>query len=522
MKVLIPTKLNRIASDILKKNGYEVVQDQETALEELIKQHKDAEALLVRSEKVTPAIIDALPNLKLIVRAGSGYNTIDIQYARRQNVDVMNTPGANANAVAEEVFALALAHYRHVVRGDNTTRQGLWEKKKLMGRELYGKTLGILGLGNIGQLVAKRASGFEMKLLGYDPVITRHRAEEIGVELVDLKRLFSESDIVTMHIPETKETVGMINKYLLNLMKPEATLINCARAGILNEDDFRELKAEKEFGFCNDVYPEDAPGEKSVADIADIMLPHLGASTHEANINAARRAAEQLIAYFERGVTSFVVNKGVPDGLDEQYQHLAYHIALLARHYLGTGESIRRIECSFYGDLGQFSKWFVSPIVAGICTDFDSFQDPQGAEQYLKEKGIDFVVRSTDESKHYGNSMTIDMLEGGQQLREVSVRGTIAESIIMISRINNFEKLYFEPTGNNLFVVYLDRPGVLSKITGACADAGLNIEDIRAPLDRSARLALAILKLDKEIPADVVERIRQAVDAEVAFAMSIP
>ncbi|HQC52924.1 MAG TPA: NAD(P)-dependent oxidoreductase, partial [Lentisphaeria bacterium] len=155
-KVLIPTKLDNIAQDILKAQGYQVVQDSDTDLMTLLAAHQDAEALIVRSEKVTPEVIDALPKLKTVVRAGAGYNTIDIKYARRRNVDVMNTPGANSNGVAEEVIAMALAAYRHIIPADIDTRQGGWEKKKFMGRELTGKTLGIVGLGNIGQLVAKR------------------------------------------------------------------------------------------------------------------------------------------------------------------------------------------------------------------------------------------------------------------------------------------------------------------------------------------------------------------------------
>ncbi|MFZ2658242.1 MAG: NAD(P)-dependent oxidoreductase, partial [Victivallales bacterium] len=167
--VLIPTKLESVAKEILVARGYKVTQDPKP-LEELVKIYPETEVLIVRSEKVTPQIIDALPGLRLVVRAGAGYDTIDIKYARRKNVDVMNTPGANANAVAEEVVAMMLAAARHVVQGDVTTREGKWEKNKFMGTELTGKTVGILGMGNIGRLVARRLEGFEMKFLVYDPV----------------------------------------------------------------------------------------------------------------------------------------------------------------------------------------------------------------------------------------------------------------------------------------------------------------------------------------------------------------
>lgn len=308
-KVLIPTKLDKVAANYLTSKGYNVIQDAETDIHELIKQNADAEAIIVRSEKITPDIIDALPNLRTVVRAGAGFNTIDTKYAREKNVDVMNTPGANSNGVAEEVVALALAAYRFVVPGDISTRAGGWEKKKFMGRELTGKTMGIVGLGHIGQLVAKRLAGFEMNFIAYDPIIPAEVAEKLGVKLCSIEEVFAQADIITLHIPENNETRGMINAKLLSLVKQGCLLINCARSGIVNEDDIRAAKQEKKLMFCNDVYPADEAGDKSVADIADVMLPHLGANTYEANFNAAKRAGEQIVEYFEQGVKSYIVNK---------------------------------------------------------------------------------------------------------------------------------------------------------------------------------------------------------------------
>ncbi|MBQ7177121.1 MAG: hypothetical protein IJS08_06870 [Victivallales bacterium] len=308
-KVLIPTKLDKVAANYLTEHGYSVVQDAETDIHQLVKDNADAEALIVRSEKVDASIIDALPKLRTVVRAGAGFNTIDIKYAREKNVDVMNTPGANSNGVAEEVVALALAAYRFVVPGDISTRAGGWEKKKYMGRELTGKTLGIVGLGHSGQLVAKRLSGFEMKFLAYDPIVAPEVADKLGVKLCTIEELFASADIITLHIPENNETRGMINAKLLALVKQGCMIINCARSGIVNEADLRAAKAEKKLIFCNDVYAADEAGEKSIADVADVMLPHLGANTYEANFNAAKRAGEQIVEYFEQGVKSYIVNK---------------------------------------------------------------------------------------------------------------------------------------------------------------------------------------------------------------------
>jgi len=519
-KVLIPTKLDTVAAETLRDKGFEVVQDDSTSLEELASSHSDTEVLIVRSEKVTAGIIDSLSKLRLVVRAGAGYNTIDIKHARRNNVDVMNTPGANSNAVAEEVISLILAALRHIVPADASTRVGKWEKKKFMGRELSGKTMGIVGMGNIGRLVVKRLKGFETRVLAYDPVLSADLAETLGVELRSMEDVFAEADFVSLHIPETDETRGMVNRSLLDRMKPGAVLVNCARAGVINEDDLRAVKAEKGILFCNDVYAKDAEGPKSVADIADVMLPHLGASTKEANRNAAMRSAEQTIDYFEKGVTSYVVNKGVPDGLDPKFQELAFVLAKLARHYLGKDASPHQIETSFYGNLKEFGNWMLAPIAAGIAPDFDIYQDASDAKAFFEGRGIIVKDRDTDDSKNYGESMTIDLFEGENTLSKVSLRGTIAEGNLMVSRLNDFEKLYLEASGNVLFFEYGDKPGVLGKVASILGESGINIIDIRAPQNVSGEKALAVIKTNVPASDEVVANAAKAIGADAAFAVS--
>jgi D-3-phosphoglycerate dehydrogenase len=518
--VLIPTKLETVCKDLLVQKGFKVVQDADKPLLELAAANPETQALIVRSEKVNAAVIKALPKLKVVIRAGAGYDTIDIKEARKHGVDVMNTPGANANGVAEEVVAMVLAHYRHIIPADATTRKGLWEKKNYMGRELAGKTIGIVGMGNIGRLLAKRLEGFEVTVLAFDPVISAARAQELGAELVPLETLFAKSDIISLHVPETKETKGMVNTALLKLAKTGAVIVNCARAGILNEEDFRAIKKEKKLALLNDVYPDDVAGDKSVTDIADIMLPHLGASTNEANLTAAKRAAEQLVAYVERGVTTYVVNKGVPDGLDERYVQLAWHLAGVGRQYFAQGQSINRIECSFYGSLHQFGKWFLPAIVNAIAPGSE-ITDPADAEAWLQSKGIIAELRNTDEDKKYGNSMTIDLIAGSDTMERVSLRGTIAEGNLMISRINNFDKLYFAPQGHSLLAIYKDQPGVLAKITTALAWENVNIEDMRCPHDTAGTMSMAVLKLNKPVSAEMVARIKREINADRVFAVFV-
>jgi D-3-phosphoglycerate dehydrogenase len=519
-KVLIPTKLEKIAAELLAAKGYTVVQEHSKPLNELVAANKDTEAMIVRSEKVTSEIIDILPKLKLIVRAGAGFDNIDTKYARKKNIDVMNTPGANANAVAEEVVAMMLAAYRHLVPADISTRAGQWEKNKFMGRELTDKTVGIIGFGNIGKLVLQRLSGFNMKFLVYDPLVSNDMAEKLGVVISSLEEIFSKSDFITLHVPQTTETKGFVNKKLISLMKKGAVLVNCARAGVINENDLRALKQEKNIIFCNDVYPKDEAGAKSCADIADIMLPHLGASTYEANNTAAKRAAEQINGYFEKGISTFVVNKGVPDGLNEKYQELTFVLTKIARNYLGEHIAPHQIETSFYGGLNQFSKWLLPPIVAAFQPDFESYPDASDAETFLKEKGIVYVNRDVDDKKKYGEAMTIDIFEGGKEIQKASVRGTVVENNLMISRINDFEKLYLEPSGNNLFAEYNDKPGVLGKIAGILGEKNINITDIRAPQNIEKNKAISVVKTSVPVPAELCAKIAKTVGAIRVFTFN--
>ena len=521
-KILIPTKLDTIAADTLKAAGqYTVVQDAQTPLPELAAAHPDAYALIVRSEPVTAEIIDKLPQLKVVVRAGAGYDTIDTRHARKRGVDVMNTPGANSNAVAEEVVALLLADMRFIIPADASTRAGNWEKKAFMGTELAGKTVGIVGLGNIGRLVARRLRGFECRLLGYDPLVSGERVRDAGIEPVDLDELFSESDIVTLHIPETEATRNLVGERLLGLMKVGARIVNCARAGILDEEALRRIKPVKKLRFLNDVYQKDAPGPKSVADIADIMMPHLGASTHEANRMAAQRAAEELIDLDTRGATAYIVNRDIPAGLDKAYCNLAFSCARLTRALAGEAAPVKMIETSFYGHLEPYANWLLVSILSGICDGFDRLNGYAAAVDFMREMGIEYVNRTVDPGKGFQNSITIDLIveEKDNRLKRTSVRGTVTETRLMVARINEFDSLYFEPSGPMLFCIYDDRPGVIAAVSRRLADLGINIEDMRNPHDPKTNRSLLIFKLNRAVDPEVVEALGSEIEALSAMGI---
>ena len=523
-KVVIATKLDSVAREILQDNGgYEAVQDESGDLAAIASTHPDAHALIVRSEKVTADIIDALPDLKVIIRAGAGFNTIDTKHARKRSIDVMNTPGANSNAVAEEVVALMLADCRHIIPADASARAGKWEKKSFMGREMAEKTIGIVGLGNIGRLVARRLSGFDVTLLGYDPVISSERAKDMNVELCDLETLFTRSDFITLHIPENDETMGLVGAKLLGLVQPGTTIVNCARAGIVDEAALRQAKQDKHLRFLNDVYPKDAEGDKSVTDVADIMLPHLGASTVEANHNAARQAATQLVDLEQKGVTSFIVNRDIPEGLDRIYCDLAHTVARLCRSLAGRGDTPKLIETSFYGTLEEFADWLLVPIVVGIWRDLDPSMDIRTAHNHLKSMGIDYVNRVTDADKGYGTSITVDLtcaVDAGN-FRRTSVRGTVTEGTMVVSRINQFNKLYFEPSGSTLLCMYDDRPGVIGAIGVKLAQEGINIEGMRNTLDASSGQSLVIMKVDQNVSDELARMIETEVGTAAAFSVQL-
>lgn len=513
-KVLIPTKLDTAAAEILQRHGgYEVIQDAKTPLDDLVKAHPDTYALIVRSEKVTSEILDRLPSLKTVVRAGAGYDNIDCKHARKNGVDVLNTPGANSNGVAEEVIALILADARHVVYADNSTRAGKWEKKQLMGRELTGKTVGIVGLGHIGRLVAKHLRGFDNRILGYDPLIPSDRVRDMGIEPASLEEIFAQADYVTLHVPLLDSTRGLVGGKLIGLMKEGATIVNCARYGIVDEDALRAVKAEKKLRYLNDVYPKDAEGEKPNTDIADLMMPHLGANTFEANHNAAVRAAEELIDLDEKGDLACIVNRDIPAGLERAYCELAYTLSTLVRQVSGETVPVKLIETSFYGDLKPYGKWLLVSVLSGICREFDRYNDFKAAKQFLEDRGIQYIDRETNTDKGYGNSITIDISveQPDKRLKSYSARGTVTEGVQTVARIDEFDRLYFEPKGITLFCLYDDRPGVIATIARRLADAGINIEDMRNPHNAKSKRSLAIFRLDKPVSGSLAEDIKAAI-----------
>lgn len=522
MKILIPTKLDKAAAATMAAAGYDIVQDDTTPLEELITAHPDTAGIIVRSEKITPEIIDTLPALKCIIRAGAGYDNIDYVYARSKNIDVMNTPGANSNAVAEEVIAMILAAYRYIVPADTTTRAGEWNKKKYMGHELTGKTVGILGLGNIGRLLVKRLQGFECTVLGYDHFLSKQRALNIGATPTEIDEIFANADIISLHVPGGPSTKNLINAERIDKMKDGTMLINCSRYGVVDEDALRTAKAAgKNIIYCTDVHPKDTAAMQPSADVADLLLPHLGANTKEANKKAALKAARQMIDYFTSGDTSCVINGEKPKDLNPAHLHLATMLGKLCYH-TGGCKPIRKIECTFYNNLRSYRKWFTPWILEGAVPGAEKGLMPAAAEASFREHGIVFKAREPKDDKQYDDALTLDifMEENGAQ-HISSVRGMVVDGVPVVSRIGDFDHLYAALEGNTLVLRYKDRPGVVAVIGQALSLAGINIENMMAPSHHASGTSLAIIKTDKPVSTQQVQGIASTIDASLAFAISM-
>ncbi|MBU0629228.1 MAG: hypothetical protein KKC75_08635 [Nanoarchaeota archaeon] len=311
MKVLIPDKLNKKAIEVLEKAGFEVENKPGISVEECVKICADADAMIVRSGiKVTPAIIDAAVKLKLVVRAGVGYDSIDSKYASSKGIAVENTPFGNTNAAAEHTLALLMMLAKHVIHSHLKLKGGEWDRKSFEGTELKGKTLGLIGLGNVGKKVAKVALALEMDAQCYDPFVDDASMKSIGVKKSELDDLIKTSDYITLHVPLNDKTKNLISAEKFAMMKDGVRILNVARGGVIDEKALEDaLNSGKVAAAALDVYSSEPPICKSlIANEKVICTPHLGASTKEAQMNVALDAANQVIAALKEGKIQFCVN----------------------------------------------------------------------------------------------------------------------------------------------------------------------------------------------------------------------
>jgi D-3-phosphoglycerate dehydrogenase len=468
------------AVELIQQAGYTAsVLERYQNRDELIAAAAKADALIVRSDNVDAGLLDAAPGLTLVIRGGAGYNNIDVEACTARNVIVMNTPGQNSNAVSELAVGLMLGLYRSLTPADSSTKAGEFRKSELTGRELRGKKLGIHGFGYIGQLLAQKARGFGMSCFAFDPWVSPETAATYDVELVHTAQdLYRDADIVSVHLPKTATTVGSVNYDLLCLMRPNGTLINTARAEVVDHDALvRVLEERPAFRYGADVHPEgDVAGEKRLSRFSDrvVLTPHIGASTVESNVNTVTAAARQAVGFFQEGRMTAAINKSVVPYWLQDYAELAQVIGLLCSK-ISTGQP-REVNVICYGDLESYAESFAQNVAKGVYRDFDPELTPQAAANVAAENGVQ--VRSNtkpDNSRGHGNAITVDyVVSDAGTLHMVTVRGTVADGMLKISRIGEFVNVDFQATGLVTIFQYAEKEGMVDVIGRYYTDVGFN------------------------------------------------
>ncbi|MEJ2589509.1 MAG: phosphoglycerate dehydrogenase [Deltaproteobacteria bacterium] len=509
MKVLVSDPLSDVGIDILRKEP-EIDVDVNTgltpeALKEIIGAY---DGLAIRSAtRVSPDILDAAHKLKVIGRAGIGLDNVDIPEASKRGIVVMNTPEGNTITTAEHTMALIMALSRKIPQGTASLKRGEWEKKQLKGRELFNKTLGLIGVGHIGRIVADRAKGMKMKVIAYDPYIKPDTVEKLDLEPVSLDALLDRADYITIHTPKTEETTGMFNRETIHRMKPGAMLINCARGGIVDEDALYEaLKSEHLGGAALDVFATEPPGKTPLMELPNfICTPHLGASTREAQDNVAKDVAEQIIAYLLHGTVKNAVN--VPSISAELMTVLRPYATLLER--MGSFQAqiaeSAIVEARIHYS-GNVTDYDVTPLTTamlkGLLTPILQYDvNYVNAPFIAADRGIKVVESKSRTSENFASlvKLTVKTLE-----EDHIVSGTIfGRDLPRILRINNF---YLEaiPEGHSLLIHNENTPGVIGRIASTLGTNGINISRMQVGEEKEKRQNVIFLTTNVSVDDDII------------------
>jgi len=472
----------------------------------------DYDAIVVRSRtKVTADLLENAQKLRVIGRAGTGVDNIDVHAASTRGILVMNTPGANAMAAAEHTLALMLALARHIPQATQSMKEGRWEKKQFMGTELYQQTMGIIGLGKIGTIVADRALGMKMDVLGYDPYIIPEAAAILGVEAVPLDELLARADFITLHTPSTDETRHVINRENLAKTKRGVRIINCARGDLIDEGALYEyLSSGHVAGAALDVFAQEPPTGNPLLSLPNVIFtPHLGASSYQAQANVSRAIASQILEYLDYGVIRNAVN--FPSISPKDYERIRPYLLLAERLGRLQGQlctPVQRLEIQYSG-----SELQVVPLQPLTQTVIKGLLDPILAEKVnlvnapllLKERQIELVTSSTSETRGYSGKITVKVT--GKK-GESSAAGTVlpGEELRLV-RLNNY-RLEAELEGVNLLIQNLDKPGTIGFIGTTLGSYNVNIANMHLSRTPEKDKAIAIIRLDHEAPAEALEALR--------------
>lgn len=498
-KVLISDKLDPLAVEIFEKNGVEVDFKPGLSSEEQLAIIDQYDGLAIRSSTVvTPEMIAKATNLKVVGRAGIGVDNVDIPASTAAGVVVMNTPFGNSITTAEHAISMMMALARDIPQANESTHAGKWEKKRFMGTELYNKTCGVIGCGNIGGIAADRALGLRMKVVAFDPFLTEERAAEIGVEKVELDELFARADFITIHVPKNEHTTGLINKDSIAKMKDGVRIINCARGGIVIEADLKDaLDSGKVAGAALDVF-EVEPAKENVLFGHEkvICTPHLGASTTEAQVNVAIQVAEQMSDYLVRGGVTNALNMPSVSAEDapklKPYLKLAEQLGSFAGQI--TEHAISSIEIEYCGTITDVNTDpITSTLIANLLkTQLDSV-NMVNALQIAESRGIK-IKQSYDNSAREWRSLINIIVTTPERVRNVT--GTLFTG--KEPRIVNIEGVHIEValTDDMLFIRNEDKPGLIGGLGTILADAGQNIAGFHLGRQDCGENAICLVALD--------------------------
>ncbi len=506
-----------LVCDNLDKRGLDLLSAQEDLLldvrgpvppPELAEIIGDYEGLVVRSATVvTPAVLERAAKLKLIGRAGTGVDNIDVKEATRRGVVVMNAPGGNARSAAEHAVSLIAALHRDLHQAVASVKAGRWEKKKFQGTEMTGRTLGVIGLGRIGSIVAKAARQcLKMNVIGYDTMVTAEAAAQIGAGLVSLDELFTQSDVITLHTPLSPETSNLLDDRAFEKMKDGVFVVNCARGGIVDEDALlRAVKSGKVAKAALDVFAAEPPSGELITHPAVLTTPHLGASTDEAQEHVATQIADQIVDYFAHGIVRNAVNFPTSDPTwgprMRAFLDLAGRLGKFAGHL--AARNISRVEVEYQGKM--ITGRDVKPVTAAALVGLLSLSageevNPVNAWLIAEERGIRVSETKSEEGDEYGSSVIVRVTSSDGACR--SLQGALLRRKGFEPRIIGIDDFVTEavPAGPMLVVVNRDIPGVVHGITGPLARRGINIAQMNLSRLVMGGIAISIINIDS--PAD--------------------
>ena len=524
-KVLISDKLSPLALEVFQERGIEVRFEPTIEASDLASCIGEYEGLAVRSRtQVTAAILEAGSKLKVVGRAGIGTDNIDTRSATRSGIAVMNTPFGNAVTTAEHAITMLMSLARQIPAANASTQAGKWEKSAFMGVEVTGKTLGIIGCGNIGAIVANRAHGLHLKVMAYDPYLNEDRAAEIGVQKVDLDTLLRSVDFVTMHVPLNDNTRHMIDADAIGRMKPGVRIINCARGGLIVEEDLKTaLDSGHVAGAALDVFETEPAHENPLFGHPNLICtPHLGASTNEAQVNVAVQLAEQMSDYLLTGAIQNAINMPAISA-DEAprlrpFLHLGEQLGALAAQ-IADGAP-RTISITYDGQAAELdTRPVTSTIVSGLLSEMVDQVNLISAPQLARDHGI-FVQETRTESS--GDYVSLVRVSLETDTHSVSVAGTLLHGdrprIVDVTGV----PLEAELGAHMLFINNKDKPGLIGGLGSTLADAGINIATFNLGRTTPGGDAVALVSLDQEIPPEVLTQVAQMPSVASAKALAFP